>query len=179
LAPDKTYNLELYASRAKTGNSTVFSVGTSSVTILTDNNKTVKASFTNLKANSSGQLLVSIKNLNTYNYLNGFILTETSNTTTTTQAKAADVITETAPAFKVEAFPNPASRYFTLKVQSGSHKPVQVHIVDVVGRIVEIRQGLASNTTFPVGARYRPGIYYVEAVQDGKRVTIKLVKSAW
>jgi hypothetical protein len=89
------------------------------------------------------------------------------------------VITETAPAFKVEAFPNPASRYFTLKVQSGSHKPVQAHIVDVVGRIVEIRQGLASNTTFPVGARYRPGIYYVEAVQDGKRVTIKLVKSAW
>jgi rhamnogalacturonyl hydrolase YesR len=180
LLPDKTYNLELYASRAKTGNSTVFSVGTTSVTVLTDNNKTVKASFTNLKANSSGQLLVGIKNLNTYNYLNGFILTETSNTTTTTtQAKAVDVITETAPAFKVEAFPNPASQYFTLKVQSGSNTPVQVHVVDAVGRVVEVRKGLASNITFLVGARFRPGIYYVEAVQNGKKVTIKLVKSAW
>jgi hypothetical protein len=46
-------------------------------------------------------------------------------------------------------------------------------------------KGIASNTTVPVGHSYRPGVYYAEVLtlklpimQDGKRVTLKLVKGA-
>jgi hypothetical protein len=77
LSASKKYNLELYASRANTGNSTIFTIGTTSITIVTDNNKTNKASFFNLVPKCiTGKLVVNIKSGTTYNYLNGFILTE-------------------------------------------------------------------------------------------------------
>jgi hypothetical protein len=175
LSATKTYSIELYATRANTGNSTVFTIGTTSITIVTDNNKTAKASFTGLKANTSGQIVVGIKSGTTYNYLNGFILTEVSSSTTITQ-RSEDIQETTTPELSVIAFPNPASAYFSLRIKSNSDKAVQLRIVDGVGRVVEVRQGIASNTTVPVGRSYRPGVYYAEVLQDGKRVTLKLVK---
>jgi hypothetical protein len=177
LSTTKTYSIELYSTRANTGNSTVFTIGTISITIVTDNNKTAKASFTGLKANTSGQVVVGIKSGTTYNYLNGFVLTEVSNTTTITR-RAADIQEPAAPELQVEAFPNPASTYFTLRIKSSSDKAVQLRIVDGVGRVVEVRQGIASNATVPVGRTYRPGVYVAEVLQEGKRATVKLIKGA-
>jgi len=100
LSTTKTYSLELYASRAKTGYSSIFTIGTTTVTVNTDNNKTTKASFTNLKANSSGQIVVTIKsgttaNTSPYNYLNGFVITETGeNTTPGNQSPTANAGTD-------------------------------------------------------------------------------------
>jgi hypothetical protein len=72
----KTYHLELYASRAKVGYSTVFKIGSATQIIKTDSNKTVKAVFQNLIPSSGSQLVINISGLNTYNYINGFVLTE-------------------------------------------------------------------------------------------------------
>jgi hypothetical protein len=41
--------------------------------------------------------------------------------------------------------------------------------MDVVGRIVEIRNGIAANQPYQIGSNYRPGIYYVEIVQGAER----------
>jgi hypothetical protein len=82
LAANKTYALELYGSRnANSGYTTVFTIGTTSVSVGTYQNLANKASFTNLVANASGQIVVNIKSANPYNYLNGFILTELSSGT--------------------------------------------------------------------------------------------------
>lgn len=87
----KTYGLELYASRKGTSNNTTrFTVGSTSVDVLTDDNLDRKASFTNLSP-VSGQIVVSLTKLNTYNYLNGFMLTENGSTGgTTNQAPSAN-----------------------------------------------------------------------------------------
>lgn len=77
LSTADTYNIELYASRANTGNSSSFTIKGTSVTIVSDNNKANKAFFSNIVPNSSGQIVVSIDKIGSYNYLNGFILTET------------------------------------------------------------------------------------------------------
>ncbi len=71
----KKYNLEVYASRKGTGNSTKFTVSGTAITILTDNNYTNKAVFSNLSP-VSGQIRLNIDRINTYNYINGFMLTE-------------------------------------------------------------------------------------------------------
>jgi hypothetical protein len=72
----KTYNLEIYASRSGTSNNTTrFAVGSSTVDVKTDNNSSNKASFTSLVP-SSGTITVNISKLNTYNYINGFMITE-------------------------------------------------------------------------------------------------------
>jgi N-acetylneuraminic acid mutarotase len=175
LSTTKTYSIELYATRANTGNSTVFTIGTTSITVVTDNNKTAKASFTGLKANTSGQIVVGIKSGTTFNYLNGFILTEVSSSTTITQ-RAVDIQETSAPELTVEAFPNPASAYFSLRIKSNNDKAVQLRIVDGMGRVVEVKAGIAPNTTVPIGHSYRPGVYYAEVVQKGKRVSVKLIK---
>jgi hypothetical protein len=180
LSTTKTYSLELYASRANKGNSTVFTLNGTAITIVTDSNKTNKAVFTNLKATAGGQLVLSIKNLNGYNYLNGFILGEASGTTTTTitQVKASAEEEQGVNALQVQALPNPSQHYFSLLIKSNSARPVQLRIVDAVGRIVESRQGIAANSTVLVGQQYIPGVYYAEVLQDGRRTTVKLVKQS-
>lgn len=77
---------------------------------------------------------------------------------------------------KVIASPNPATHYFTLRLQNSSGEPVQLRIVDAVGRIVEVRQGVASNSTIMVGHNYKAGTYLAQVLQGGKRVNVKLVK---
>ena len=81
LSTSNSYNLELYASRnSGSGYITTFTVNGSSQNISTYKNLTNKAVFTNLKASTSGQVIVGINNANAYNYLNGFALTETIST---------------------------------------------------------------------------------------------------
>ena len=88
-----------------------------------------------------------------------------------TTGEVADV------SLQLTAAPNPAISYFTLRIQSNSTKPLQLRIVDEVGRVVEVRQNLAANTSVPVGHNYKPGVYYAQAVQEGKQVSLKLVKT--
>jgi N-acetylneuraminic acid mutarotase len=180
LSTTKTYALELYASRANKGNSTVFTLNGTAITILTDSNKTAKAVFTNLKATAGGQLVLSIRNLNGYNYLNGFILSEISATTTTTmtQIRGSQQEEGGVSALQVQAFPNPTQHYFTLQIKSKSNRPVQLRVVDALGRMIEVKQGIAANGTIPIGHQYRPGVYYAEVLQNGKKATVKLVKTA-
>jgi hypothetical protein len=72
----KTYDLEIYASRAGTSNNTTrFNIGAVNVDVKTDNNLSTKAAFTSLVP-ASGKIVVNITKLNTYTYINGFTLTE-------------------------------------------------------------------------------------------------------
>jgi N-acetylneuraminic acid mutarotase len=77
---------------------------------------------------------------------------------------------------EVKASPNPSSYFFTLHISSNSDKAFQLRILDAVGRVVEMRGNLVSNTAVPVGHSYRPGVYFAEVVQDGKLVVVKLIK---
>jgi hypothetical protein len=85
---------------------------------------------------------------------------------------------EATAELQLTAAPNPATHYFTLRLQSRSDRPVQLRIMDNMGRVVEVRSGVAPNSTVSVGHSYRPGVYYAEAVQAGRRITVKLVKTA-
>jgi hypothetical protein len=74
------YNLEIYASRNNTGNTTRFTVNGKVVDINTSNNYTNAARFTNLIPNASGQIVITItRAAGTYAYVNGLKLTEVVN----------------------------------------------------------------------------------------------------
>jgi hypothetical protein len=95
----------------------------------------------------------------------------------TARSKGGEVVGEQALSLQLTAAPNPSQHFFTLRIQSQSNAPVQVRIVDAVGRVVEVRQGLSVNSTVPVGHSYRPGVYYVQAVQGSQQVSLKVVKA--
>lgn len=74
------YNLDIYASRNNTGNSTRFTVSGRVVDINTSGNYVNAAQFTNLLPNASGQLVITItRAAGTYAYVNGLKLTEVPN----------------------------------------------------------------------------------------------------
>ena len=74
------------------------------------------------------------------------------------------------------ALPNPSRNYFTLKIQSNSNEVVQLRVLDVSGRIVDTRNGMAANTTFQIGHNFQAGIYLVEVSQGKQRQTLKLIR---
>jgi hypothetical protein len=74
------------------------------------------------------------------------------------------------------ALPNPSRNYFTLKIQSNSKESFQLRVLDVSGRIVEKRNGMAASTTFHIGSNFQAGIYLVEVTQGKQRQILKLIK---
>jgi hypothetical protein len=71
----KTYDLQLYATRGNPGQTTRFTINTTNIDIATDNNFTNIATFANITPVSE-KIIIAMTSLNTYNYLNGFTLTE-------------------------------------------------------------------------------------------------------
>ncbi|HEX2608523.1 MAG TPA: hypothetical protein VHK91_14140 [Flavisolibacter sp.] len=117
----KTYNLEFYASRAGTSNNTTrFTIGTTNVDVKTDNNLANKASFSGITP-SGGKIVVTVAKLNTYNYLNGFSISE-----------VGGVAAATPP---VEQLPAPTTTTTTGKVYTlGATSGTEIYIPDASAR---------------------------------------------
>jgi uncharacterized delta-60 repeat protein len=170
LTVSKRYSIELYASRnANSGDTTVFTVDGVSKKIGTYRNNTNKATFANLAPNAQGQIVVTISSTKTYNYLNGFTLTESFASTvpamdnSITIQKKGETIVEGGD-LQVSAYPNPAPKAFTLQLRSSNAQPLQVRVLDMAGRVVEAKQNIAANTSLSLGSGYRAGVYYVEII---------------
>ncbi len=89
LAPSKYYSLELYASRStNAAYTTVFTIGGASQAAGTYKNLTNKVLFSALSPSADGKLSLLVESPDAYNYLNGFVLTESS-TQATNQAPTA------------------------------------------------------------------------------------------
>jgi hypothetical protein len=61
-------------------------------------------------------------------------------------------------------------------MSSSSDAPVTLKMLDIAGRILEVKTGLSSNGTVQVAGTYRPGIYFAELVQGNKIIRLKLLK---
>jgi poly(3-hydroxybutyrate) depolymerase len=71
------YDIEFYCSRASTGNSTQFTIGGVNKSVVSDNNKADKVVYID-QVPTSGQLVITLNRIGTYNYLNGFTIIEKS-----------------------------------------------------------------------------------------------------
>jgi Fungalysin metallopeptidase (M36)/PA domain/Secretion system C-terminal sorting domain/Fungalysin/Thermolysin Propeptide Motif len=77
----------------------------------------------------------------------------------------------------VIASPNPSSSYFTLVTSSGNAKPINIKVVDILGRTVENINSAAANATYKIGRSFTTGVYYAEVTQGDEKVIVKLVKT--
>lgn len=105
-----------------------------------------------------------------------FTVTVVCGPTTPVNAAVADARETIIAPLVVTARPNPSASYFTLNVSGGDQEPISLRVVDVLGRLVEARSNLASNSTFTLGHSYRPGVYLVQAVQGSRIVVLRLLK---
>jgi len=79
-------------------------------------------------------------------------------------------------AFTAVATPNPSSNQFTIEMSSSSDARVTLKMLDITGRILDVKTGLSPNGTVQVAGTYRPGIYFAELIQGDKKVRLKLLK---
>lgn len=73
--------------------------------------------------------------------------------------------------------PNPANDHFNLSIQSSDTHPVKVRSIDMSGRIIETRQGIAPNSTIQLGHNFRAGMYIIQIEQGGKLMKLKALKT--
>ena len=81
-----------------------------------------------------------------------------------------------AEALSVKVMPNPSTYHFTLVIAGGSKEAISLHVVDALGKVMEVRTNLAAGQTLQLGNNYRPGVYFVELVQGNTKTQLKLIK---
>jgi hypothetical protein len=79
--------------------------------------------------------------------------------------------------FSLRAFPNPTTSHFKLHVESeNSKEKINLRVMDLSGRTVELHWNVTAGQTIQLGNKYRPGMYIVEMIQGNKRKQLKLLK---
>jgi hypothetical protein len=177
----KTYDLEFYASRSNTGNSTVFTIGSVADTVVTDNNKTVTANFSAIAPDGTNKIIVSLTRLpgGTFQYLNGFKITEN-----TSESFGGILRNQNQPTEEIHAdlsiYPNPANNLLTIKYQSIYSGNVKVCVYDIAGREVKSQAFSKNQIVFQQRLHInslKAGLYYLMITDDsGNRRVSKFVK---
>lgn len=77
----------------------------------------------------------------------------------------------------VIAYPNPASSYFNIAINSSNIKEkIELQVFDQYGRLVERRMNISNGSAVRLGDRYGPGVYYVRVIQSKQHKEMKLIK---
>ena len=71
---------------------------------------------------------------------------------------------------------NPTYSYFTMVPESESTKEIQMRIIDIQGRVLEVREHLRAGQLVQCGNLYLPGLYLAEFMQGDVIKTVKLIK---
>jgi hypothetical protein len=78
----------------------------------------------------------------------------------------------------VSALPNPSANYFTIVIKGGNaSEKLSVRVIDILGRRIERKDNLQTNSTLRIGNNYYPGVYIVEVIQGTNHKQIKLIKA--
>lgn len=78
--------------------------------------------------------------------------------------------------FHVISYDNPTSGAFRLRLQGVANTSFKLKITDITGHIVEARENLPVGQEIRFGEQYQRGTYFADIQQDGKKISIKLVK---
>jgi hypothetical protein len=107
------------------------------------------------------------------------VIHENNGKKTTARLATSTQVDTPAPTllFDIKASPNPTTSYFNVKLESDNiSQPISLNVVDISGKVIEMRKNLVAGQTFQLGANYRPGMYFVELLQGDRRRIVKLVK---
>ena len=184
----KTYNLEFYGSRANTGNSSVFQVGSRYDTISTDNNLNDVARFTGIVPDNNGRIVVTISRIGTWNYLSGFTVTEntaagsfarTSATVAEETGLAESTLSTGNTSDRLTISPNPAGDIVYLRIPAAVSSNYKLVITDMNGKIMLQKTGIKTNNDFTdridISALSK-GMYILRLFTGNETMNIRLLK---
>jgi hypothetical protein len=160
-----TYNIEFYSSRPSSGNSTIFTINGVSKTVVTDNNLSNKIIYTSISP-TNGQITVTLARVGTYNYLNGFIITEVSQSLQGHQSNIWETIPLSEGLIKMK--PN------SIVIPNLIHGQIDKLIIyDRLLRTMKV----VSHPSGELDISYLiPGVYLITTYSKGRKETYKFLK---
>jgi hypothetical protein len=96
--------------------------------------------------------------------------------TSTSAAEQSIALLDESLKLEVAAMPNPSRNYFRLVIKGGTSKAVNLKVIDVGGRVVELRNNISAGQILQIGNNYGPGVYFVEVTQGTNKKQVKLIK---
>lgn len=85
-------------------------------------------------------------------------------------------VTEENNSLMITVAPNPSRNYFTLKLQSGKPDIISLRVMDINGRVVEVKGGLMPGSSVQIGNDYPAGYFVAEMIQGNERKLVQLIK---
>jgi len=128
--------------------------------------------------NKTAKFRVTAKGGNSYRgTINVTVIVSTSATTAVAGEGIASSVSKLPGVFNVTAMPNPSHTYFNLSVQSTNRfEKLSIRVMDVTGKVIELKQNVDIAQTIQFGKEYRAGIYLVEIKQGQNMKVLKLIK---
>jgi|GEM_PF-5546570 len=76
----------------------------------------------------------------------------------------------------VKVFSNPSSSSFNIRIDSKSEGQLIARTVNIYGQLIEVRNGINSNSNLILGENWNKGVYLLELTQGSERKVVKLIK---
>jgi hypothetical protein len=77
----------------------------------------------------------------------------------------------------IRVYPNPSRNYFTVNIETANNMDkISVRLIDVTGRVLEVKNNLSGSQTLRMGNNLRAGLYFAEIRQGNDTKQIKLMK---
>jgi hypothetical protein len=109
----------------------------------------------------------------------GACISSTQAIVSTNSVIAAETVAEVgAGKLSVKVAPNPSPASFKLTAITNSSEPLTIRVIDMWGRAIETKTGVAVKATTEFGGSYRPGSYFAEVIQGKQKIVVKLVKQS-
>ncbi|MDO9376242.1 MAG: HYR domain-containing protein, partial [Ferruginibacter sp.] len=78
---------------------------------------------------------------------------------------------------QVKAYPNPTEGRFTVVVNTSNRRDeIQLRVVDISGRVIELKNSVVAGQTLQFGHTYAPGTYFIEVAQGKARKQVKVFR---
>lgn len=184
LNTNATYEVELYASRANSGNTTLFVINGITRSVVTDHNKTNAVVFTNVRS-TNGQLVININKQGTFTYINGLIIREqvannnTLNNTLSSRRTFAEEATLSEQTSGINVLSNPFRSTIRFSFTAAANGNMLVTLRDANG-IVYLQERLAKNAATAWHTLRPPqlssGLYYLTIYINGQAYQKKLLR---
>ena len=85
--------------------------------------------------------------------------------------------TKAATPFGAKVLSNPSRNRFTLKIETDNSKDaINVRVMDLLGKVIEVRTNVFGGQLLLIGNNYKPGVYFAEVTQGTNKKLLKLVK---
>jgi YDG domain/HYR domain/MBG domain (YGX type)/Secretion system C-terminal sorting domain/Immunoglobulin I-set domain len=94
-----------------------------------------------------------------------------------TRPVAAVIAPVFASELTVKVMPNPSPNYFNVAITGKNNTPVTVRVLDIYGRLMQLDQKIAANSTLRLGQKWTGGTYFVEVMQGEERKVVKVIKA--